>query len=57
MQSYPADPSIPDLLLSTGCPAKTSWAAASWPSTGNPPSISLHDPLAEFIEGKLDEQQ
>ena len=56
MQSYPADPSIPQLLLSTGCPAGAeSWAAASWPSTGNPPAVTLHGPLVEFIEEQIDE--
>lgn len=56
VQTYPADPSIPELLLSTGCPAKTSWAATSWPSTGNPPAITLHDPVAKFIENKINDE-
>lgn len=55
VQDYPADPSIPNLLLSTGCPAKTSWTSATWVSTGNSGAISLHDPLAAFINGKLND--
>ncbi|MFS0899588.1 hypothetical protein [Mycolicibacterium litorale] len=53
--TYPADPSILELLTSTGCPIKDSWAMTSWTSAPeNPPAITLHGPLAEFIEDQLD---
>ncbi|MDC8974658.1 hypothetical protein [Mycobacterium marinum] len=56
VRTYPADPSKLDLLLSTGRPADTSWALASWTSTGNPPALTIHDPLEKFIEEHLEDE-
>ena len=52
MRTYPADPSIVNLL--TSCPieaVKGSWTATSIANSGH--AIAIHEPLKSFVEGKL----
>ena len=52
-RSYPADPSIVNLLLSSPVLAvKGSWTATS--IADSPESVTIHDPLKEFVESKID---
>lgn len=55
VRSYPADPSIVRLLLSSPVDAvKKSWTATS--IADSPQSIAIHDPLKSFVESKIDEE-
>ena len=54
VRSYPADPAVLKVLDTTNCPIQNGWTATTFASTGNPPAITLHDPLKSFIESRVD---
>ncbi|PQP43695.1 hypothetical protein C6A88_23710 [Mycolicibacterium austroafricanum] len=55
VQSYPADGSLVDLLLSSPVDAvKKSWIATS--IADSPHSVTIHDPLKSFVESKIDDE-
>lgn len=57
VKSYPADSSVVGLLTSTGCPIQAgSWTQTSWTSVPGSEAVSLHGPLATFIEKKADDE-